>query len=483
MHMTQIDSTMAAGTVAPEGGDKESQGSVSEKAVAASLVPLLIIFMLGTLCLQGFNLVAVRVGADVQASGSQATLITALPAAALGIVCFIYGSLSDFVSLRKLMWWGIGILLAGSAGGFLFHGSLALVIIFRILQTVGYQAAGSVYMVLASRFLAPKKKVFYLGLYTAGYQVAAALGILSAGFLSEVQWSYLFLIPLASAAFIPVLARNIPKGDAGHTSVDVAGFGIIGAALTLLILFFSQLAWWMLGASAVFFAVFAVYIHYASAPFITPGFFHNIRWLKAISLIVVFYSVNFAAAPLYNAVGEKLYGITSATVSLLILPAFICAAVIATFSGSLINRWGSRACLIAAAVLMILGTGGYALTLRYGAAALSVTAVLFYTGMGLIFSPIYNNSLSTLPGSETGRGVGMNDLAMQGSAAVGVTILGGLISSVGAGAGSSHGKALAPAQAALLASGYSQILWIITGIEALGVVLVLVFSRAPGSRG
>ena len=237
----------------------------------------------------------------------------------------------------------------------------------------------------------------------------------------------------------------------------------------------------MLGASAVFFAVFAVYIHYASAPFITPGFFHNIRWLKAISLIVVFYSVNFAAAPLYNAVGEKLYGITSATVSLLILPAFICAAVIATFSGSLINRWGSRACLIAAAVLMILGTGGYALTLRYGAAALSVTAVLFYTGMGLIFSPIYNNSLSTLPGSETGRGVGMNDLAMQGSAAVGVTILGGLISSVGA--GGSHGKALAPAQAALLASGYSQILWIITGIEALGLVLVLVFSRASGSRG
>ena len=456
---------MAAGTVAPEGGDKGLQGSVSEKA-AASLVPLLVIFMLGTLCLQGFNLVAVRVGADVQASGSQATLITALPAAALGIVCFIYGSLSDFVSLRKLMWWGIGILLAGSAGGFLFHGSLALVIIFRILQT-----------------LAPKKKVFYLGLYTAGYQVAAALGILSAGFLSEVQWSYLFLIPLASAAFIPVLARNIPKGDAGHTSVDVAGFGIIGAALTLLILFFSQLAWWMLGASAVFFAVFAVYIHYASAPFITPGFFHNIRWLKAISLIVVFYSVNFAAAPLYNAVGEKLYGITSATVSLLILPAFICAAVIATFSGSLINRWGSRACLIAAAVLMILGTGGYALTLRYGAAALSVTAVLFYSGMGLIFSPIYNNSLSTLPDSETGRGVGMNDLAMQGSAAVGVTILGGLISSVGAGAGISYGKALAPAQAALLASGYSQILWIITGIEVLGLVLVLVFSRAPGSRG
>ena len=457
---------MAAGAVTPEGGDKGSQGSVSEKAVAASLVPLLIIFMLGTLCLQGFNLVAVRVGADVQASGSQATLITALPAAALGIICFIYGSLSDFVSLRKLMWWGIGILLAGSAGGFLFHGSLDLVIIFRILQTVGYQAAGSVYMVLASRFLAPKKKVFYLGLYTAGYQVAAALGILSAGFLSEVQWSYLFLIPLASAAFIPVLARNIPEGDAGHTSVDVAGFGIIGAALTLLILFFSQLAWWMLGASAVFFAVFAVYIHYASAPFITPGFFHNARWLKAISLIVVFYSVNFAAAPLYNAVGEKLYGITSATVSLLILPAFICAAVIATFSGSLINRWGSRACLIAAAVLMILGTGGYALTLRYGAAALSVTAVLFYTGMGLIFSPIYNNSLSTLPGS----------------AAVGVTILGGLISSVGAGAGISYGKALAPAQAALLASGYSQILWIITGIEALGLVLVLVFSRASGSR-
>ena len=47
--------------------------------------------------LQGFNLVLTQMGADVGAP-AQASLITAIPGIVLDIVCFIYGSLGDFVS-------------------------------------------------------------------------------------------------------------------------------------------------------------------------------------------------------------------------------------------------------------------------------------------------------------------------------------------------------------------------------------------------
>lgn len=98
--------------------------------------------MLGTLCLQGFNLVFQQVGADVGAP-NQASLITAFPSIVLGIVCFIYGSLGDFVSLRKLVTVGLVTLFVGSIFGFVanyfFAANLWTVIIARVLQTAGEQ--------------------------------------------------------------------------------------------------------------------------------------------------------------------------------------------------------------------------------------------------------------------------------------------------------------------------------------------------------
>lgn len=88
----------------------------SNKMAIRALIPLLITFVLGTLCLQGFNLVFQQVGADVGAP-NQASLITAFPSIVLGIVCFIYGSLGDFVSLRRLVTVGLITLFVGSLFG------------------------------------------------------------------------------------------------------------------------------------------------------------------------------------------------------------------------------------------------------------------------------------------------------------------------------------------------------------------------------
>ena len=60
----------------------------SNKMAIRSLIPLLITFVLGTLCLQGFNLVFQQVGADVGAP-DQATLITPIPSRGLGSECVI----------------------------------------------------------------------------------------------------------------------------------------------------------------------------------------------------------------------------------------------------------------------------------------------------------------------------------------------------------------------------------------------------------
>lgn len=149
-----------------------------------ALVPLLVTFILGTLCLQGFNLVFTQVGEAVRAPG-QASLITALPSIVLGIVCFIYGSLGDFVSLKKLVAFGLVTLLIGSLFGFIsnyyFIANLWTVIIARVLQTAGEQVAGSAYLVVATKYLKNSLKVIFFGLFTAGYPLSAAIGVFAAG--------------------------------------------------------------------------------------------------------------------------------------------------------------------------------------------------------------------------------------------------------------------------------------------------------------
>lgn len=96
--------------------DPYSDPKTRNKVAVHSLILLLITFVIGTLCLQGFNLVYEQVGIDVK-SLDQAPLITGLPGIVLGIVCFIYGSLGDFVSLRKLVTIGLTSLFIGSLLG------------------------------------------------------------------------------------------------------------------------------------------------------------------------------------------------------------------------------------------------------------------------------------------------------------------------------------------------------------------------------
>lgn len=402
--------------------------SLDETAARArkTLPALLLIYFVGVLCLQAFNMVFQKIGSDIGAP-DQASLITSIPGVVLGIVCFIYGSLGDFASLKRMTMFGLGALVAGSLLGFFIHGNLAFVITFRIIQTVGFQTAGSVYLVIAARYLTMREKLLYFGLFTADYQLATAVGVLCAGFFSTVNWAVLFLIPVVSVVLVPFLARNLPGTNGGPTHIDVPGFGLFGCAILFLTLFFTFLDWWMFVASLAFLTLFAVYISHASNPFITPDFFKNRRWRKAVLLIVIFYFINYSITPLVNDFGNAVFGMSPSSISLMLLPGLLLATVAGVCSGRVVGRLGKHHAVILGASTMAAGFALAALLLKCGPVAIGIAMALVYAGMATIYSPTVDTVLDTLPPSQTGRGVGMNDLAMQGSAAIGIALFGGPI--------------------------------------------------------
>ncbi|WEV59222.1 MFS transporter [Bifidobacterium sp. ESL0728] len=514
--------------------ETEEISDADNRIAIKALILLLITFILGTLCLQGFNLVFEQVGKAV-GSPAQASLITALPSIVLGIVCFLYGSLGDFVSLKKLVATGLVIVFIGSIFGFVanffFQANLWTVIIARVLQTAGEQVAGSAYLVITTKYLRSSLKVIFFGIYTAGYQLSSAIGVFAGGLLSSIHWQFLFLIPAVTILFVPALMKYLPAMHSTGKGVDWLGFTIFGAACAFVTLFFSYMDWWMLAVSVLLFCLFAVYIHrnsdndkspnaaqaaaaqgstktesagesevksaatfdksaakpvnpvkpvaksaksrpsfWPAEPFVTPAFFHNTRWLKAIMLILLFYFTNYSAAPILNAIGSGVYGMQTIQVSHYIVWAYVVAAIVGTSSGAIVDRIGHTVAIIAAAILMICGFVGASLLVNAGFIWLTLMACIFYAGMGLLYSPVVDTVLGTLPKEQSGRGVGMNDLVMAITASIGIAIFGGIMNSQ-----SFAGFSLTGAHG--VAANCANILLLGAGIIAIGLIVFLLIRK------
>lgn len=451
-----------------------SPASEDARSLKRSLLCLLAVYVLGMLCLQAFNLIFQQVGTELGEPG-QASLITAVPGVVLGVVAFLYGSLGDFVSLRKMEVAGIVVLVVSSVAGFLLSGSLLLVIVWRSLQTAAAQVSGSVFLVMVARYLKGPDKAIYLGLFTAGFQLSMALGSLAGGIMSEVGWRYLFLASVAAVVFLPLLARSLPDEGKGAGHIDIIGFCLFGCAVTLLALFFSASSWPLLAVSVILFGAFVVYIHRAAAPFVTPAFFHNVSWLMAASLVLVFYFINFSFAPLYNLIGTEVLGTTSVNVALVLLPAFLVAVVMASFSGRIVHTIGHTVSIVLASSLLLGGLVASALSVEAGSVALAGTACVVYAGFGLLYSPLVDTVLACVAPEQGGRAVGMNDLTMNVSASIGISIYGGLMASGGLSGASVIGAAGAAATASNLLLAYAL-------SPLLGLILYLVFRRRLHAR-
>ena len=187
--MASTNETKVTGIPVPAEGTPEFE---KMNRMARRAIPLvLIIFIFGILEQQAFGMIFVNIGQQL-GTPELASLITSLPGIALGIVCVIYGSLGDFVSLKKMTLLGVIVFVIGSVIGFVCGGmSIWFVVIARMLQSIGGQVAGSVFLVLVSKYVSQRERVVYYGIFVAVFRFSAALGVVAAGYITKLDWPYL----------------------------------------------------------------------------------------------------------------------------------------------------------------------------------------------------------------------------------------------------------------------------------------------------
>ena len=118
---------------------------------------------------------------------------------------------------------GTAVFVAGSVLGLFGRLSIWIVILARLIQSVGWQVSGSIFLVLVSKYIAKKDRVIWYGVFVAVFRFAAALGVFLAGYMTLIDWRILFGVGIVAAPLIPILAKNLPDNHAaGATSTSWA---------------------------------------------------------------------------------------------------------------------------------------------------------------------------------------------------------------------------------------------------------------------
>ncbi|WP_265457945.1 MFS transporter [Enterococcus sp. HY326] len=457
------------GVPVPEEGTTEFE---KMNKMAKKAIPLiLLIFTFGILEQQAFGMIFVNIGEQL-GTPNLASLITSIPGIILGIVCVIYGSLGDFVSLKKMTILGVVVFVIGSLIGFVFGPmSIWAVVIARVLQSAGGQVAGSVFLVLVSKYISKENRVVYYGIFVAVFRFSAALGVVAAGYITKVDWRWLFAVPILSVLFIPSLAKNLPDDKAEGANIDWLGFALIGAFAGSVTMFFTDMNIFWASASVISLILFVVYINKAKDPFITPEFFKNPAFIATMVVIFVGYFFSYTLNAGVNAIGLNVFGIDSAEVSTLLVWSILLAAVLGFVCGPVVKKIGRSAAIIMALLFMGLGLLAVAFAIPYGKVmALAVAPCIYYFGTSFFYSPIVDTATLTVTPEESGRVLGANDLVQAITGSVGVAIFGGMMSSGVFSGGSLTGTAEGAA------STYSNV-FIIGGAIVLAAMLIFIFTK------
>lgn len=446
--------------------DFEENRAKTRKALPA----LLIIFVLGTLMIQAFNLVYQNIGDSLHMSAS-ASLISTLPGIILGVVCMLYGTLCDFISPKHMTIFGVSALILGSLLGFFGSGNFWLILVARIIQVAGGQVAGSVFLVMSVKYLTDKEKAIYLGIYNAAYYLAAAIGVFAGGLLESIGYKWLLLIPALSVLFVPLLLKNTPDISMKGSRIDVLGILIFALIAAFIAIYFSYPSVWYIVAAVVLSLVFGFYVAKGKNPFLSKKFVTNKAYMSIILILFVYYFFNFACVPIYQVIGEGIYSISLTQVSFYLTFVYLVATVLGVVSGPIVNKLGRFNTMVLSSVLMIVGFGGSALCIKTSFVLLTFFACLFIAGITIVYTPIYDAASDALPVEENGRGIGICDLTMNTAASIGLAIYSSLMANRGF---ASHGWIMA-GNAAI--NKTANMFWIMLAASIIALILVFVFRK------
>lgn len=356
-----------------------------------------------------------------------------------GLLLFA-GALGDRYGRKKALLAGLAIFgtFAIVAG---FSDRASLVIVARSAMGLGAALVMPATLSFITVVFPPEERGKAIAIWAGFAGAGGVIGLLSSGLLLErFSWGSVFFVnvPLVVLAFVTV-ARFVPasRDDERHPLDPLGALMSIGGLVSLVfgVINGPERGWTDLvtlaafAAAAVLASGFVRYEAGANHPMLDPRLFRIRRFtLGTIAISVTFVGMfgMFFLVTLYLQFVQS-YSALGAAVRM--LPVAVTLLVVAPQGPRAVARFGARTVITAG---LLFQAGGFALmsTLEPGTAygTLFIGFVVMAAGMALVMPPSTQAILSSLPANKAGVGSGVNVTARELGGAVGIALLGSLMS-------------------------------------------------------
>lgn len=447
--------------------NKTQTAKQGEKNTAAlnpkRAVPILLLAFVFCLVIDNaFKTMTMPIAEGLGIDDNTASLQASLAGVIIGIGAVVYAALADSISIRKLMLAGVGLIVVGSAIGWIFSGSWAMVLTGRLVQTTGLAAAETLYVIYVTKHLSEADQKTYLGFSTAAFQAGLLIGALTSGFVStHISWTAMFLIPLILILAVPAIYKMVPEDEAVEGHLDAVGLVLIAVFATSLTMFMQAFNFLWLIPAVLGVAGFAWHIQRAQHPVVKPEFFSNGRYVWTLVMVFLVYSTQLGFIFLLPYAAQDLHGMSIDRASLLMVPGYICAILVGVFSGRIGKVLSSRTTIYIAFGMIVGALVLCALFMNLHVAVLIVAIIAFASGFALFYAPLVNTALSNIPAQKSGIAIGFYNLTINIAVPLGIAY---------------------SAKLNDITDNYSVILWVLAAVAAAGSAIYVVADLAMARR-
>jgi MFS family permease len=344
-----------------------------------------------------------------------------------------FGKLGDLKGYRKVLNLGLIIFIAGNIMC-AFAPTIQALIGFHTLKSVGYAMTLPMSLAITTVFLPGHMIGLALGVVAAMAALGFALGLAVGGYVAAVfGWQYNFLVsvPILAAGLIAsfsiVPAR---QADASDTRFDLPGAVWLFMALFPMIFALNSgaKAGWsnplILAAFVISAAGFVLFFRQEQRiayPLVDLTIFRNKSFSYSVAAVTLVYFLMGGVMflfPFYLLLVRHL-DMSQAGLITTIFP--ITAAVVAPFSGSLADRFGSH--LLCTAGMLITATGNILVALLgtdSGLAHVIAALCLMGAGIGLFFAPNNKLIMTLTPKEKQGMASGIYRMTTNAGSVLGI---------------------------------------------------------------
>ncbi|MER6615494.1 DHA2 family efflux MFS transporter permease subunit [Streptomyces xantholiticus] len=356
---------------------------------------------------------------------------------AFGGLLLLCGTLADRFGRKRLLLVGLLLFMGFSVGAAFADGSTTLVVL-RAAMGVGAAMIMPATLSIIKDVFPPEEQAKAIGVWAGTAALGVPLGPVVGGLMLEhFWWGSVFLInvPVVIVALAAGLWLIPESRNEEHPGLDL--FGALLSVLGLVALVYglveaSRNGWsdpviiGSLAAGALLLVAFVLWERRAPHPMLQPELFRDARFSGAAAAITAISFGMYGALFVLTQYLQFVLSYEPLAAGLRLLP-IATIIVAAPLSPKLVERIGLRWTVAAGLVLI---TASLALNAGAGVESegrILVSLALFGLGMGLGMPASADAMLSAAPSGQAGAGSAVTDAAMQVGGALGIAVVGSVL--------------------------------------------------------